>query len=278
MRILLSNDDGILAPGLAGLYAAVEDLGEVTVVAPETSRSAAGHSITLQQPLKVQHVTVASEREFAGISVDGSPADCVRLAIKTLLAYPPDIVLTGINAGANAGINVFYSGTVAGAAEAVMCGIPAVAFSAAVPAGTADFNPHAVGCLCRWMLERILDQPLRGCSAALRNHGTLAPGELINVNVPVLTPGRPLGVRVVPQSTAELEDAYHLEKDKRGHRTYRLLDEYGFASSHDGTDLTALAEGYITVTPLHVDMTNREELARLEKRDWGKPPRTANSQ
>jgi len=265
MRMLLSNDDGILAPGLAGLYAAVEDLGEVTVVAPETPQSAAGHSITLQEPLKVQHITVASDREFAGVSVDGRPADCVRLAIKTLLAYPPDIVLTGINAGANAGINVFYSGTVAGAAEAVMCGLPAVAFSAAVPAGTTDFDPHAVGRLCRWTLERILDLPL-------------APGDLINVNVPILRPGRPLGVRVVPQSTAELEDAYHLEMDKRGRKTYRLMDEYDFARSHDGTDLTALAEGYITVTPLHVDMTNRDKLSQLAKRDWGKPPETASSQ
>ena len=128
MRILLSNDDGILAPGLAALHAAAKHFGEVTVIAPRSARSASGHSITIHKPLIVQHVPPNGPEKFAGISVDGSPADCVRLAIRRLLSEPPDLVCTGINAGANVGVNVFYSGTVAGAAEAAMLGIPAVAF------------------------------------------------------------------------------------------------------------------------------------------------------
>jgi 5'-nucleotidase len=131
MRILLSNDDGILAPGLAALHAAVRDLGEATVVAPSSPQSAAGHSITLKTPLVVHRVQVGDgEASFWGSSVDGRPADCVRLAVRKLLGRWPDVVLSGINAGANVGVNVFYSGTVAAAAEAAMLGIPAVALSA----------------------------------------------------------------------------------------------------------------------------------------------------
>ena len=133
MRILISNDDGILSPGLAALYAVVADMGEVHVVAPDSPQSAAGHSITLRHPLVIQPVKVCSPQPFTGSSVNGRPADCIRLAIRNLLPSPPDLVLSGINEGANIGINVFYSGTVAAAAEAISPAPP----NSAVPCWTA---------------------------------------------------------------------------------------------------------------------------------------------
>ena len=256
MRILLSNDDGILAPGLAALHAAAADLGEVTVVAPASPQSAAGQAITVLHPLTVQRVHVKGPVEFSGLSVDGSPADCVRLAIRKLLPGPADLVISGINAGANVGMHVFYSGTVAAAAEGAMCGIPAVAFSAAFTSGEFDFP--RIGALCRWVLDRLLADGL-------------APGELLNVNIPALEPGVPKGVRVVPQSTAALVENYHRRVDPQGCETYTLR-EYEFVSAGEANDVDCLLEGYITVTPLHVDRTDHGQLKARAGSLWGDPP------
>ena len=253
MRILLSNDDGVFAPGLAALRSAVAGMGEVMVVAPELPQSAASHAITLETPLTVRRVQLKGAERFEALCVDGRPADCVRLGLRGLLPHRPELVLSGINAGANVGINVFYSGTVAAAAEAAMCGVPAVAFSATVVNDGTDFQ--RVGHLCRGVLELLLDEGL-------------APGELINVNIPLLEPGRPKGVRLVRQSTAELEDEYHRDVDHAGRETYRLGQEYGFAPGRNDTDVVCLAEGYVTITPLHVDMTDHKRLSGLERRQW----------
>ena len=253
MRILLSNDDGILAPGLAALRSAVANLGQVMVVAPDNPRSAAAHAITLRRAMAVRRVELA---DFAGLSVDGSPADCVRLAVRELLKPPPDLVLTGINEGANVGINVFYSGTVAAAAEAAMTGIPAIAFSASMSGAKLDFG--RIAGLCREVLDRLLA-------------GEMARGDLVNVNVPLLdAPGRPRGVRVVVQSTGEIEDIYHCELAADGTQTWRLGDDYEFVgpAHHEDTDVVCLREGYITVTPLRVDMTRHEQIEKLAARPW----------
>ena len=257
MYILLSNDDGIFAPGLAALHAGLKGLAEITVIAPQSGQSAAGRSITLQEPLVVQHVPLNGTEEFAGISVDGRPADCVRLAIRNLLARQPDLVCTGINAGANVGINVFYSGTVAGAAEAAMFGIPAVAFSADTSGGVIDY-PRASR-LCRWILQRLLD-------------AGLSSGDLINVNLPALQPGRRPQVRIAPQATVEMQDTYHHRLDEQGRETYRLGDDFGFASKSEGCDVDLLEAGYITITPLQVDMTDHGKLSRLGNIQWDQPP------
>lgn len=249
MRILLSNDDGILAPGLAALYQAVADLGEVVVVAPSNPQSAAGHGITVRGALTVQRVGLGSGTEaFTALGIDGRPADCVRLAVRKLLAAPVDLVLAGINAGANVGIHVFYSGTVAAAAEAAMLGLPAVAFSAA--AGDGEINFPRVGRLCRWVLDRLL---LWG----------IQPGQLVNVNIPALGPGRPRGVRLVPQSTAGVEDSYHRHDHPEGLESYKLGHHSNFAAVTDPTDVTCLEEGYITITPLKVDLTDPARLGEL---------------
>jgi 5'-nucleotidase len=260
MRILLSNDDGILASGLAALHAAVCDLGETTVVAPSSPQSASGHSITLTEALVVHRVQISdAPQPFWGNSVDGRPADCVRLAVRKLLAQWPDVVLTGINAGANLGVNVFYSGTVAAAAEAAMLGIPSVAFSAAFESSPADIDYARAGQLCRWVLDHLL-------AAGLRNR------DLINVNIPPLGPGRPVGIRVVAQSTAELDDTYHAGTDSQGRQSFRLGSSYSFAHRHEASDVTCLSEGYIVVTPLHVDMTLYERMKELQSSEWGDLP------
>lgn len=261
MRILLSNDDGVFAPGLAALREAVDDLGEVTVVAPASGQSATGHAITLTEPLTVRRVQLAGANGWPARSVDGRPADCVRLAIKKLLDEPPDLVLSGINAGWNVGVNVFYSGTVAAAAEAAMLGIPAVALSAA--SSTEDFRPAAK--ICRWVLGRLLDDGLTG-------------GDLLNVNIPELADrsgsgaAGPLGLQVVPQSTAEIEDFYRLESAQAELDVFRLSDDYRFTAEQENTDVVRLAEGYITVTPLHVDMTNHDRLAAMSRWQWPGAP------
>ncbi|MBS3735374.1 MAG: 5'/3'-nucleotidase SurE [Phycisphaerae bacterium] len=258
MRILLSNDDGIAAPGLAALRATAADLGEVTVVAPDSPQSAAGHGITVRRSLTVRTAPLAAVGDAPpgeGLSVDGRPADCVRLAARHLMDAMPQLVLSGINAGANVGVNVFYSGTVAAAAEGAMLGIPAVAVSAEVADGEVDFA--RAGRLARWALERLVAIGLRA-------------GEIVNVNIPA-GPGRPRGLRVVRQSTAEIEDVYHLERGADGASRYRLGPDYRFIG-HIDDDVTCLYEGYVTVTPLHVDMTSHARLADLAAADWGDPP------
>ena len=265
MNILLSNDDGIMAPGLAALRAAVSDMGDITVVAPDSPQSASGHAITLKHPLTVRRVEVGPvegicDEAFSGMSVDGRPADCVRLAIGRLMPTRAALVLSGINAGSNVGINVFYSGTVAAAAEAAMLGVAAVAFSVALADGQADFA--AAGRIARWVLGQLTD-------------GGLAPGDLINVNIPSTGGGRvPCGVRVVRQSTAGLEDRYHrCDDDRQDAESYRLGDDYTFLGDHRDTDVAALDAGYITITPLHVDMTNHDRLANMARSKWPAPPK-----
>ena len=263
MRILISNDDGIDAPGIAALVAAACDLGEVTVVAPDTVQSGSGHGITVHHPLTVRpqefRVDVdGAERVLPGYSVDGRPADCVRLAVKTLTDKPYDLVLSGINKGANDGICVFYSGTVAAAAEAAILGVPAVAFSAKQAGGPIDFN--RAGRYCRWVLGRLIK-------------GGLAPGDLTNVNIPNLhKPGWPKGVRVARMSTAELEDDYVIVDESPDQRIYKLAENYDIGFDGHDSDSIALKEGYITVTPLRVDMTRHERVADWVQQDWGPIP------
>src|SRR3954470_23227457 len=198
MLILLTNDDGIRAPGLVALYRELVKLGEVQVVAPETVQSATGHGITIDAPLLTDRVTV--EGAFTGVAVDGRPADCVKLAIGKILPRKPDLVVSGMNAGANVGINVLYSGTVAAAIEAAFLGLPAVALSLYLrPHIPADYARAAA--LSRRGIEQILE-------------GGLRPGQVVSVNLPPLRPGeQPTGVRVVRQCARPWPDTYEERKD-----------------------------------------------------------------
>jgi len=268
MKILLSNDDGIHAPGLAALRSAVVDMGQVTVVAPAEHQSGASHAVSLSglTARRVQVDDQAGADGFEGLAVEGSPADCVRLAIlrqspgrdEEFLDGLPDLVLSGINVGANVGIHVFYSGTVAAAAEAAMLSVPAVAFSAEVKdRATPDFTP--LGRICRRILQGLLERGLRG-------------GDLINVNIPLLGPDRPgpKGVRVVRQSRSMLRDSYEL-KGSGPAQTYEITGGRFQSPRHD-TDVATLAEGYVTITPLHVDMTDHAKLDGMSTETWDDLP------
>jgi 5'-nucleotidase len=249
MRILLVNDDGILAPGLAALHAAVRDMGEVHVVAPDSPQSAAGRSLTLHAPIFCQEVHVGGA--FWGWGVAGRPVDCVKLAIRELVPHRPDLVLSGINAGANVGVNVYYSGTVAAAAEGALMGLPSVAFS--LDSG-GEFDFVRAGRYCRIVLDRLLAVPME-------------PGELINVNIPELRGQEPRGIQVLPQSTAAISESY-IRQEQDGKLIFRMTDQYEHGPQDSATDVTAIAEGYITVTPLQSDMTNRTRLGQLAGFDW----------
>lgn len=250
MRILLTNDDGIMAPGLSALYTALCDLGHVDVVAPETSQSAVGHAISVLTPMLVHKVHV--NNTFHGWSVDGRPADCVKLAMMELLSERPDFVFSGINAGVNTGINVLYSGTVAGAAEGAFFGVPAMAFSLEL---SDDLDFKRAGDIARSMAQRYM--------ATRPNAGTC-----INVNIPALDPGWPLGVRVCPQGSAPMNDSYHRQTDPRGRAIYWLDGRLPERDKTDDSDLTAIRERYVAVTPLRFDMTDHTALPEVASWNW----------
>ena len=252
MRILLSNDDGVTAPGLAAMADALAGAGELSIVAPADHQSAMAHAITVSDKLIV--VTPTTVAGLPALSVGGTPADCVRLAIRELLPQRPDLVVAGINRGANIGVNIFYSGTVAAAAEAVFEGIPALAFSTEVGETEPDFP--AVAACCRRVLDLLV---ARGLSCR----------ELINVNIPFLRPGWPLGVKVAPQSPARVVDTYIARPAPDGRPAYHISPDYEFLPTPGETDVNALAAGYITLTPLRMDLTSYNDLKTLADCDWG---------
>src|SRR5207253_7763559 len=185
MRILLTNDDGIHAPGLRAMRKELQHLGEVIVVAPAGEQSAVGHSVTLLTPLIIQEISDAGE--FVGWAVEGRPADCVKLALLELLPEPPDLIVSGMNAGSNAGINVLYSGTVAAAIEGAFFQRPSIAVSLEYTKPKLDF-PRAAA-LARRVIEQIMAR-------------RPPAGTLFNVNIPSLDKGPVKGIRVTPQDVA----------------------------------------------------------------------------
>jgi 5'-nucleotidase len=253
MLILLTNDDGINAPGIVAAYRELVKLGEVHVVAPETVQSATGHGITLSAPLLTSRVTV--EDTFTGVAVDGRPADCVKVAVNQILPRQPDLVISGINSGANVGINVIYSGTVAAAIEAAFLGLPSIALSLylrnEIPidyARTAHFARRTV--------EQILAAGLKG-------------GHCASVNLPPLRPDEnPTGVKVVRQCVRPWADTYEERKDPRGRPYYWNTSVFTLGDTEDDTDVAALRDGYITVTPLHFDLTRYPQLHEWQEREW----------
>ncbi len=243
MRILLTNDDGIFAPGLAALYKKLVERGDVTVVAPADSQSGASHSITFFEPLGCAKVEI--EDLFTGFGVHGSPADCVKLANMQLHDEAIDLVVSGINHGANVGINVYYSGTVAAAMEAAFLRIPSVAISLACEKHM-DFDQAADHAMC--VLDKLL--PLKG-------------GDVININIPPLSKGRPKGIRVVPQATSGFHEFY-IPQGQGPDRSYFQLAGGDHHPEETPVDTTTLSEGFITVTPLMADMTNHKTMPALK--------------
>src|SRR5438105_1887976 len=223
--ILLTNDDGITAPGLVAMYRKLADMSDVQVVAPETVQSATGHGITLSQPLLTSKVDV--ENAFTGTAVAGSPADCVKLAISQLTPRRPDLVISGINAGANVGINVVYSGTVAAAIEAAFLGLPSIAVSLHLKNDVPIDMPRAAK-FAREVIEQIL-------------RAGISAGEVITVNIPGLRADeKPAGVKVVRQCTQPWVDTYEERQDPRGRNYYWNSSVFTLGPTQDDTDVAAL--------------------------------------
>lgn len=248
MLILLTNDDGIYAPGLAAMERELERLGDVYVVAPATEQSGVGHSITYLSPLVVKELFQGHQRR--GWAVEGSPADCVKIGIFEFCPRMPDLVVSGINGGLNAGINVLYSGTVAAAVEGAFFGLTSVAVSL-------EFNEHAqfdrAAAMAREVIEQILAQPD-------------ARQQLYNLNIPTAALAAPAAdVRVVPMELTRSGEQYEKRIDPRGRSYFWALGDPTPHPSEHETDVSALKKGYVTLTPLHFDLTKRERLAEMER-------------
>jgi 5'-nucleotidase len=251
MRILVTNDDGIMAPGILALARAMAALGEVTIVAPMTPQSAVGHSITLTDPIRVHRVTLGDGT--VGYGVEGRPADCVKLAVLELMPQRPDLVASGVNLGANVGLNVFYSGTVAAAVEGVHYGIPSAAVSVE-DADAVDFDGAAR--IARRLIEQMIAR-------------APAPPALLNINVPDLSKGEPRGVRIVPQSMKGWREAWERREDPRGRSYYWLIGDVEREDAGRESDVAALADRYVTVTPLRYDLTDHARLDEVRGWDLG---------
>ncbi len=251
MQILLTNDDGVYAPGLRAMRRELQKLGAVTVVAPAGEQSAVGHSITLLAPLLAQEV-LDEEQQPLGWAVEGRPADCVKLALLELLREPPDLVVSGLNAGSNAGINVLYSGTVAAAIEAAFFQHTSIAVSLEYTKVRPLNFPRAAE-LARQVIEQILRHPF-------------PRGTLFNVNIPSLEKGPVRGIRVVPQNIAPYVETFDRRVDPRGRTYFWTNPDFCCPEPHPDTDVTALGESFITVTPLQFNLTDRAMLTPMQ--DW----------
>ena len=256
MRILLTNDDGISAPGLQAARRALVELDgvEVDVIAPNSNRSAIGRGITTRSPLSVEEVNFEDGR--VGYATDGTPVDCVRFAELGLVGGRPDLIVSGINHGANLGDDITYSGTVAAALEGIVLGIPAVALSQQSSAGglgyvSGRFDFKVAAAFTAQLVSRLTEV-------------SMPEATLINVNCPSC---EPKGIEVTKLGKRIYNDELKLVEEKDGRRHYEI---YGWQPGYEeieGTDLNAVAEGRISVTPIHFDLTDHGGLERL--RGWG---------
>jgi 5'-nucleotidase len=250
--ILLTNDDGIYAPGLAALERQMRLLGDVIVVAPATEQSGVGHSITYQTPLTVKEVFPPQSKPGdprRGWAVVGSPADCVKIGVHELCPRQPDLVISGINCGLNAGINVLYSGTVAAAIEGAFFGITSVAVSL-------EYEEHALFDRAAELAKCVIEQILRQ---------KMPEPQLYNLNIPTEALNGPTEVRVVPMNVTRYGDRFEKRKDPWGRDYYWLNGGPPATTPDHETDLSALSKGHIALTPLDYNLTRQAALAEMEK-------------
>lgn len=242
MRILISNDDGYQAPGLAALHAALSEMATTVVVAPDRDRSGASNSLTLEQPIRAR--TVAN----GFVRVEGTPTDCVHLAITGLLAEEPDMVVSGINAGANMGDDVIYSGTVAAATEGRFLGYPAIAVS------MASHTPRhfaTAGRIAVELVERLQRHPI-------------AADSILNVNVPDIPYAELQGIQATRLGHRHKAEPVVKSEDPRGRPIYWVGPAGAEQDAGPGTDFFAVRNGYVSVTPLQVDLTRHQALPELQ--------------
>lgn len=244
MRILLSNDDGYFAPGLAALAEALAGLGEIIVVAPEQNRSGASNSLTLDRPLHLKQA--ANGFHF----VNGTPTDCVHLAVTGMLDLQPDLIVSGINLGANMGDDTIYSGTVAAATEGYLFGIPALAISLTSFEGR---NFATAASVARQLVERYIADPIR-------------EPVLLNVNVPDIPLAEVQGYETTRLGRRHKAEPVVRTVSPRGETLFWIGAAGAAADAGPGTDFSAVERGYVSITPLQIDLTHGAQLSRI--RDW----------
>lgn len=245
--ILVSNDDGVEAPGLGALTASMSDLGDVYVVAPLYEQSAVGHAITVRDPVRARSVGLGIEGAMEAYGVQGTPADCVKLAVNQLLPRRPDLVVSGINRGPNTAVNVIYSGTVSAATEAAILGIDSVAFSLCDWKG-GDFGPS--------------QQIARDIAVQVIRRG-LPPGILLNVNIPALPEAEILGLEVTRQARSRWDESFHERMDPNDQPYYWLTGTFVNLDEGENTDIAAIENGFVSVTPIQYDLTAHDFLPEL---------------
>lgn len=248
--ILVCNDDGIDAKGIHALACALDGLGDIVVIAPEREQSAAGHSITMRDPVRAfSYAFEIPSGPIRAFAVSGTPADCIKLGCNRLLPRYPDLVVSGINSGPNTAVNILYSGTVSAASEACILGIPSIAVSLCSWDEEADFEP--AGQYARLVAERVLEE---GLPEAI----------LLNVNVPA---GRELnGIEITRQASARWEEEFSPRTDPFGRTYYWLTGRFVNLDDSGDNDLAAIDRGYVSVTPLRLDLTAYDHLQTLK--DW----------
>jgi len=250
LTILITNDDGVTAPGIRNLVEAVKDLGKIIVVAPDKAQSGMGHAITIGHPLRMNKVDIFEDIEAWQVS--GTPVDCVKLAVDKILHGKPDLCLSGINHGANHSINVIYSGTMSAAMEASIESIPSIGFSLLDYSYEADFTTarHYVRQIVSSLIQKKLDKHF-----------------LLNVNIPSVALELVKGVKVCRQAYAKYQEDFEERKDPHGKKYYWLTGEFLNFDKGKDTDVWALNNNYVSVVPVQFDLTNYKIKSQLEK-NW----------
>ena len=248
LSILVSNDDGIFSDGLSTLVKELQAFADVVIVAPETQQSAVGHAITVHRPLRVREVQ--KEGKFFGYAVDGTPADCVKLAIRHVLPQKPDLVISGINHGSNTAISVIYSGTVSAATEGTILGIPSFAVSLTSFESNVDFTYAA---------------KFSSTLALLVAEKGLPNGTLLNVNIPPLTSSEIQGVVITRQGKSIWDDQFEARRDPGNRQYFWLKGELVELDEEEDIDQRAILNNKISITPIQFDLTNYAMIEEMRK-------------
>ena len=246
--ILVTNDDGITAPGLKALVEVAKELGEVVVISPDSPQSGMGHAITINNPIRIDKSDVF--KDSTAYSCSGTPVDCVKVGIFHVLKRKPDLIVSGINHGSNAATNVIYSGTMSAAVEGAMENIPSIGFSLDDFQHEADFRPTQ-------HFARII------MKKALANE--FPPDICLNVNVPKLPLNEIKGMKVCRQANAFWEDRFEERLDPLGEKYYWLTGEFKDQEQAEDTDMAALKNGYISIVPTQFDMTAHHAISQINK-------------
>jgi len=253
MHILVTNDDGVTAPGLLALALEMRKLGKVTVLAPDRNWSASGHVKTMERPLRVRETKLADGS--SALTTDGAPSDCVALALLGVVQEKIDLVVSGINPNANIGHDVTYSGTVTAAMEAVISEVPGIAVSLDSKPGHGELDYAPAARVAALVATQVIANGL-------------PEGVLLNVNVPCLPNDQIKGIMITRQGLRVYHDALDARKDPRGRPYYWIGGDFPTGVTEDGTDVGALAEGYVSVTPLQLDLTAYKAMDILIKSKW----------